>query len=178
MGKTEFEEFKKRLYFHNRDREGVDRHITANPIFNVQTKERIYHIEFSEAEGIIYVDSDEPEYSYDSIEELYDSLSENDSETYHKLKKYCDDEDIDFDELYTDEQIDIVENELNIHRCGYIEQWRYVNSHLTREGAEEFIKRKKHDYGEMRIWVGSQNLCWEFNDIIKGILDGEIGYID
>jgi len=47
-----------------------------------------------------------------------------------------------------------------------------VNSHFTRDAAEAFIRRKQHDYGEMRVYVESQYYAWEFEAIKEAILDG------
>ena len=58
---------------------------------------------------------------------------------------------------------------------GWDERWEHVNSHLTKEAAEAFIRRKKHDYRDgLRVYVEAQIYCWEFNEIIKGLLDGRI----
>jgi hypothetical protein len=37
-----------------------------------------------------------------------------------------------------------------------------MNSHFTKDTAEAFIRRKQHDYGEMRIYVESQYYDWKF----------------
>jgi len=52
--------------------------------------------------------------------------------------------------------------------------WSYVNSHFTYAAAEAFIKRKSHDYKELRIFTDAQNYCWEFNTIKEGLLNGDI----
>lgn len=170
LTEEEFTKFKERLYFHNIDREGVDRHITANPIFNVQNKKRIYGVSDDYTDKFIW---NKDEVSFDSLEDFIEGLEDEELEA---AKEYCANEGQDFDGLGEYAMTDIAEL-LGYVKCGYIEEWEHVNSHLTREGAEAFIARKKHDYSEMRVWVGSQYLCWEFNEIIKGILDGDIGYI-
>ena len=177
MEKQEFEEFKKRLNFHNIDREGVDRHITANPIFNVQTKKRTYGIDDGYTDLFIWQYKSDYENTFDDMDEVINTALECDVLT-EKIKKYCDQEELDLDSLTGWEQQTIVEDLLGYEKIGYVEEWNYVNSHLTREGAEAFIRRKQHDYGEMRVFVNSQYFCWEFNDLIKDILDGKIGYID
>lgn len=46
---------------------------------------------------------------------------------------------------------------------GWDERWECVNAHFTKDAAEAFIKRKKHDYGKgMRVYVNSQYYAWEF----------------
>jgi hypothetical protein len=59
---------------------------------------------------------------------------------------------------------------------GWEEEWEYVNCHFTYAAAEAFIKRKKHDYRELRIYVDSQYWCWEFEAIKAAILDGTLTY--
>lgn len=177
MDKKEYEKFVLNLTHENRG-EGVNRHITANPIFNVETKRKVYHVDLSEAESVIWVDTEDQEYSFDSVEEVFDHIGENHEERHKKLCDYLDQEEIALDELDESDKIDILENVLSYERIGYKEYWEYVNSHLTRTAAERFIKRKQHDYGAMRVWVGSQYLCWEFNDIIKLIMDGNLQFIE
>jgi hypothetical protein len=59
---------------------------------------------------------------------------------------------------------------------GWEEEWEYVNCHFTYAAAEAFIKRKKHDYRELRIYVDSQYWCWEFEAIKAAILNGTLTY--
>lgn len=60
------------------------------------------------------------------------------------------------DELFLDvkasTQINILSdwNERNIHICHGKYFWEDVNCHLTRSAADAFIKRKSHDFGELR----------------------------
>ncbi|MNN73478.1 hypothetical protein D3C81_1895980 [compost metagenome] len=51
-----------------------------------------------------------------------------------------------------------------------------MNSHFTKDAAEAFIRRKKHDYGEMRVYVESQYYALEFEAIKSAILDGTLTY--
>jgi hypothetical protein len=56
----------------------------------------------------------------------------------------------------------------------YDDRWDYVCAHFTKEAAEAFIARKKHDHDELRIYVDCQLYCWEYNAIIEGLLTGKI----
>jgi hypothetical protein len=56
----------------------------------------------------------------------------------------------------------------------YADRWEFVSAHFTKEAAEAFINRKKHDYDKLRVYVDCQLYCWEFNAIINGLLDGKI----
>jgi hypothetical protein len=59
---------------------------------------------------------------------------------------------------------------------GWNERWEIVNSHFTKDAAEAFIRRKKHDYGEVKVYVESQYYAWEFEAIKEAILDGTLTY--
>ncbi|MNN59485.1 hypothetical protein D3C81_1746030 [compost metagenome] len=50
-----------------------------------------------------------------------------------------------------------------------------MSAHFTKDAAEAFIRRKKHDYRHgMRVYVESQYYAWEFNVIKNAILDGRL----
>lgn len=59
---------------------------------------------------------------------------------------------------------------------GWNKRWEILNSHFTKDAAEAFIRRKKHDYGEMRVYVESQYYAWEFEAIKAAILNGTLTY--
>ena len=61
----------------------------------------------------------------------------------------------------------------------YIEKrWEHLNQHFTKEAAEAFISRKKHDYRlGLRIYVDCSCYSWELNAIKAAILDGRIGLL-
>jgi hypothetical protein len=159
-----YADFIERLKFHNIG-EGVDDHITSNPIFIVQSYRQI---------GGIDLDYDPPHYWADSDHEC----EWTDKEFEAELAEYVeeggthDDFDIRYDKFVT------LDNVILFQKIGYQEYWEYECAHFTREAAEAFIKRKAHDHRELRIYVDSQYWCWEFNAIIKGMLSGDIGLIN
>ncbi len=160
LTKENFNDFIGRLKFQNRGK-GVDHHCTANPIFIVQSRERITGIDLSFDPETYWTDEDsECEWTE---EEFKEQLAE-----YVADGGEHEDFDIDIDEEVTRGQVTV------FRKLGYCENWEYVCAHLTREAAEAFIKRKKHDHRKLRIYVDSQYWCWEFNTIIKGLLDGKI----
>lgn len=56
--------------------------------------------------------------------------------------------------------------------------WEFVNQHLTKDSAEAFIRRKKHDYRDgLRVNVDASCYSWELNTIKAGILSGRIGLL-
>lgn len=141
-----FDDFVGRLIYHNKG-EGVKDHYTAFPIFIVQKRDRIYGMD-SEYSG---------EYNWFRFD-LGGEYYEADERTSKRL-----------DALYADDR-DIK----NWERIYYIDTWVYVNAHFTKEGALEFIKRKQHDYDELRVYVDSQYPCHEFNSIISAIIEGKL----
>lgn len=57
-----------------------------------------------------------------------------------------------------------------------VEDWETVNQHFTKEAAEAFIRRKKHDYRDgLRVYMGASTYSWELNTIKAAILSGRIG---
>jgi len=171
LTKQNFEDFKARLVYWNQG-EGAKDHITKNPIFIVQKLERIYGFDsgYSDKSVIVKEDSE-----FESVEKLFESLDDEQLEKilnnvgckttkeFFELTEYCQEEALEA---------------FNYREVYYQEHWLHVCSHFTREAAEAFIQRKKHDYRDLRIYVEAQPYCWEYNSIIKGILDGKIGLIE
>ena len=169
-----FNEFKERLHFHNKG-VGVKKHCTSNPIFIVQKLDRVYSLDSSYADKWIIRNAN-GECHWDSVKELLDDLY--DEELKQLFKNTGCSSKADYLAMDEYEQRDWLED-LDFERVYYIEQWLHVNSHFTREGAEAFIQRKKHDYpGGLRIYVESQYYCWEYNMIIQGLLSGEIRLLE
>ena len=166
MGLTEknFEDFIERLKFHNRG-EGVNDHCTANPIFIVQRKHLIAGIDL-DYDPLYYWTDDSHEIEL-TDDELVQQLAEDKADGI-ELEEY---------DLSYDDEIKKADGDTAYQKIGYAEQWEYVNAHFTKESAEAFIDRKKHDYRELRIYVDSQYWCPEFNAIVDGLISGEIGFI-
>lgn len=59
----------------------------------------------------------------------------------------------------------------------YEEKWETINFHFTKAAAEAFIKRKGHDYGEMRVYVDAHTYGWEYNAIKQALLDGRLQFM-
>lgn len=160
-----FDDFVKRLRYHNKGK-GVDDHCTANPIFIVQKKELITGVDTDFDPAYFWTDADgEGEYS--------------DEEMREELKAIFDGDECEADEydLAFDDKITCNSGKKTLfQKIGYIERWEYVCAHFTKEAAEAFIARKKHDYRELRVYVDCQYHCWEFNTIVEGLLSGKIGF--
>lgn len=41
------------------------------------------------------------------------------------------------------------------HRTGYDHRWEQIATFMTRDAAEDFIKRQKHNHSELRVYVNS-----------------------
>lgn len=82
----------------------------------------------------------------------------------------------DFLELDTDAQWEVL-GELDDHTVtGWNKRWEIVNSHFTKEAAEACIRRKQHDYPELRVYVESLYYAREFEAIKAAIFDGTLVY--
>lgn len=156
MNKSEYKEFLDRLKFHH---SGQDSHCTTNPIFKVQYLECAYGFKEEYAEGYHWFDPD-MDHPCDEQEVI----------------DYCAENSIEFDQ-WTDEVVDD-ENCIVFIKHFYNERVVDINCHFTREDAENFIKRKKHDYGEMRVYVDSQYLAREWNDVVKAMINGDLVWMD
>ena len=172
LTKENFKDFVERLFI---DQKGD--HITADPIFTVQKLNRTYGFDSEyQDEWVIVVDESE----FDSMKEVVENLeavAEEEMETLLELTE-CETKE-DFLKLDSWNQMDAL-NDNRVSPCVeyrkvyYKEDWVHVNSHFTKEAAEAFIQRKKHDYKELRVYVEAQVHCWEYNAIIKGLVNGDI----
>jgi hypothetical protein len=163
-----FDDFVKRLRHHVRG-EGVDWHHTADALFTVQSREIIFGIDRDYTDKTAVFVEDQMYFSpleyWNRNEDMHARLDaaaqEADKKPFLSLEEY--------------EQWDILA-ELPDHTVsGWDERWDYVNSHFTKEAADAFIARKKHDYRRgMRVYVEAQAYCWEMNAIVKGLMNGQI----
>lgn len=150
---------------------GVKWHHTAAALFTVQTKRIDYGFEPDYAEDLVVCRED---CSWFSPEEYWEDCDEEDQAELN-ARAQADDE-CDFLELSIDDQWELL-GELDDHTVtGWNKRWEIVNSHFTKDAAEAFIRRKQHDYGEMRVYVESQYYAWEFEAIKDAILSGTLTY--
>jgi hypothetical protein len=173
MEKEDFEKMIERLKYWNESEEGRDSHITANPIFTVQEKVRIYGFDSDYADKFVFIHEGTEE--YETVKEFLESFDDSD------LKNVCVKVPLEsvavFLKLDEYEQVSILNDAgYGLDKVYYKEDWKHVNTHLTMEAAKAFIKRKQHDHGELMIYVESLYWCWEFKDLIKGLLSGEIAF--
>lgn len=150
---------------------GVKWHHTAAALFTVQTKRIDYGYEIDYAEGRVVTLEDR---SWFSPKEYWNDL--DDEERAELDEALQADRECGFLDLDEDDQWEYLA-ECDSHTVtGWNKRWEIVNSHFTKDAAEAFIRRKKHDYGEMRVYVESQYYAWEFEAIKEAILDGRLTY--
>jgi hypothetical protein len=150
---------------------GVRDHGTAAALFTVQTKRIDYGFEIDYAEGRVVTLEDR---SWFSPKEYWEDL--DDEERAEIDESMMADRECGFMDLDEDDQWEYLA-ECDSHTVtGWNKRWEIVNSHFTKDAAEAFIRRKQHDYGEMRVYVESQYYAWEFEAIKAAILDGTLTY--
>ena len=113
---------------------------TADPMFVVQSKKRVYGL------------SEDYASEYEWISDDADRIMA-DAETVVKLeaafKESC-------DIVITIQDTDDPESETAYERIWYVDEWEFVTCCFTRNAAEDFIARNKHRYnGELRISTDS-----------------------
>lgn len=150
---------------------GVRSHGTAAALFTVQVKKMDYGFEVDYAEGRVVCLEDR---SWFSPKEYWSHLDRNEKARLNrKAQAHCDST---FMRAGEGNQWEIL-SELEDHTVtGWNTRWEIVNSHFTKDAAEAFIRRKKHDYGEMRVYAESQYYAWEFEAIKAAILEGTLTY--
>ena len=141
-----FDAFVQRLH-HGRRGDGVKDHWTRDAIFIVQKRNRIMGMDGS----------------YNSDDYIWVNYERDCEEADERTSRRLDALDNGFDRDLR-----------GWEKVYYMDVWEYVSAHFTKESAEAFIKRKGHDYDELRVYVDCQVYCPEYNAIVDGILDGEI----
>jgi len=154
---------------------GVNDHCTADAIFIVQRKRYIYGIDIDYCERVCAILEEshweDPDKFYkDHIEY---SISSN-LDTYAQDLTGCN-----FIGLDEADKWDAIREVENVIVTGMDERWEYVNSHFTKDAAEAFIQRKKHDYPEgLQVYVNAQSHCWEWNMIKEAMISGKLKLVD
>lgn len=156
---------------HHCNGKGVKWHHTACALFTVQQKRIDYGFEPDYAEGLAVCLDDS---RWFSPEAYWADLDEDEQEEINcslQEERGCN-----FLDLTTDDQWEYL-GELDDHTVtGWNKRWEIVNSHFTKKAVEAFIRRKQHDYPELRVYVESQHYAWEYEAIKAAILDGTLVY--
>lgn len=154
--------------------DGVAEHCTAAAIFMVEARRLIYGIslDYTDKVAIIHDDS-----AWHSPEEYYNESAKDEQKTLDGLahdKGFAS-----FLSAGEYEQLSIIESLPDHTVTGWDERWEHVGTHFTKEAAEAFIARKKHDYRDgLRVYVEAQPYAWEFETIKNAIMDGKICFVE
>ncbi len=171
LTKETFEDFLDRLR-HDCIGAGVRDHCTAEAIFIVERRRINAGLDMDYTDQrLVYWDSGES-VAYSPAEYWKDQSSYQKSQLNKKMQEWAGCQFMkgsESDQWY-------VLGELEEHTVtGWSESWDYLNAHFTKDAAEAFIRRKKHDYPHgMRVYVDSQFYAWEFNQIKTALLKGNL----
>ena len=154
--------------------DGVHDHYTADAIFIVEARRFVYGVDEDYTEKrVVYCDDCE----WFSPQEYWDDCDEHQHSRLNHMAQESGE--CDFLQLDVNDQWDTLGDLEDHHVVGYDERWEYVNSHFTKDAAEAFIRRKKHDYPKgLRVYVDAQTYCWEFNTIKEAIMSGCLGLVE
>ena len=172
LSQATFDEFVQRLRHHVQG-DGVDWHHTADALFTVQARRIVFGIDRDYTDKVaVGVE----EAMYFSPKEYWDEANKDRRLLLDEIAQ--EQGDAPFLSLDEYEQWDILGDLPDHNVSGWDERWDCVNVHFTKEAADAFIRRKKHDYRDgLRVYVEAQIYCWEYNAIVKGLLDGQIGFV-
>jgi len=81
---------------------------------------------------------------------------------YSSFEHYLESDDFELDLEYTD--YDYPDN-LTIEKLCMQKEMKVINSHLTEEGAKQFIARKQHDYPKLYTYVYSMYYCEQMKEL-------------
>lgn len=170
LDKETFDDFVSRLR-HDCEGEGVKDHCTACAIFTVQSRRLIAGIDLDYAsERAAFIEDRKyfsPDEFYDDCDELQAQLDAYALDSYGSAEKFSD--------LGESEKWDAISECEEVTVTGIDWRWEHVNSHFTKDAAEAFIRRKKHDYRDgLRVYVDAQVYCWEFEAIKSALMSGRL----
>ena len=168
-----FANFVERLH-HDCVGAGVDDHCTSHAIFNVEQRVIVYGLDRDYSEKrVVFCDDSE----WFSPKAFWDDL---DSDSRAEVNKRMQDwSRCQFMKASESDQWEVLGELPNHTVTGWDDRWEIVNSHLTKDAAEAFIARKKHDYRKgLRVCVDSQYYAWEYEAIKKGVLSGRLRYVE
>lgn len=137
-----------------------DNRITADPLFLVEQKNRVYGVDPDyNTQGYIWVNEDDSSESYDTDEDL----------KAHLLSKGKPVEEIDWT---FDDTIEI--GETTYKKLHYHEYYEFVCAHFTEAAADRYIKLNRHNLNEPRTYVSSQYRCHEWNAVVEALKSGQL----
>ena len=173
--KEDFDNFVKELIYHHRG-PGVKEHGTRSPVFVVHRTERIYGFECTDNSGYL---SNGDYVFYASLQECIDSR--DDSEIPDLIKNFNNENNSNIStveewiHLDKDEDVsDAIQTVFDCELTYYKDQDLIVNEHLTLSAAEDYVRRNKYNYSDLRISVESFNDRKMMEEFVDLIMDGKI----
>lgn len=123
---------------------------TADPIYMVQEKRRIYGVDLDYTEHTQWVEKENSETFFDTEEERDSYIAE------------CKEDDPESDPP-------------EFREVGYIDIWVHIQPFFTRQGAERYIAENAHNLNEPRVYVESayRNKEWQ---AIRSLLVEDYGF--
>lgn len=154
--------------------DGARDHCTADAIFIVQAKRHIFGIDrdYTDRWAVIVDDK-----HWETPGAYHAELSDEGKANLDRIALFhCESSFLEVDQR---QQWSILEDLPDHTVTGMGDRWEYVCSHFTKDAAEAFIRRKKHDYRDgIRVYVDAQVHCWEFSAIKEAILSGRLAFVE
>lgn len=153
---------------------GVRDHCTAAAIFIVQARRIVYGLDTDYSDNRVLIDHCN-EGEWFSPKDYWDDQDEDERAVLNKAMQAW--SSCQFMKADESDQWHVL-GEMDGHAVtGWCENWEYISAHFTKDAAEAFIRRKKHDYRKgMRVYVDSQYYAWEFEAIKEAILKGTLAF--
>lgn len=150
---------------------GVDEHCTADVIFLVESKERLYGIDLEYAQNLAIYAGDDTYYNC-----AVDFMIDYRSMLIEQLDALCQKhQGKPFDQVDEHEQMLEIGELDGFTVLGYHDSWKLVAPHFTQSSADAFVAKHGHKYdGELRISQESAHRSFEFNAIKNALLDGKL----
>lgn len=175
LTKESFEDFKQRLHDLRRGNR-VDDHCTSSAIVQVRQDKKVYGFDPDYGDNKVIIIPEDDHATYDTPMEWFADLDEEAKEAINA--QLAEDEEPPFPELTEFNQWDFAADYEGVSITCWQYQTEVINTHLTMESAEKFIKNQRHNYPNAYTYVDSQWRVPEYNVIIDAILDGKIGFIN
>jgi hypothetical protein len=130
-----------------------DNAITADPIFIVEQRDRIYGMDTSLGCDTCLLDDD-----YNEMDEK--DLAEYREQYADELKRFAEDNGIEVDDEdfmvhFLTQTDDSSCARFNVTYTSYVDRWTFVTACFTNKEAERYIEENRHNLKEPRVFVAS-----------------------
>jgi len=149
---------------------GVEDHYTANAVFWVREKTKIYGVSRDYTDNfVITVDDRE----WFDVGEFWASLSEDQQQRLQSLAQ--EEYGQGYESIEESDKLLLIEKLRYTTVYGYVAEWKTVNFHFTQAAADAYIASNQRNHeGALLVFVESQDRCHEFNAIKEAILSGRL----